>query len=229
MCFSAEASFIGAAALGIIGTATLKMPLKKQNLLWAAIPCFFGLQQFFEGIVWLDLRGSIPHSAFTVLAKDLYLFFALAFWVIWIPFAFLVAESNPMRKSLMKIILFFGFITASVNLNSYNILEISPSVNKHSINYLSEAVLYKKAFYLAIVAAPPFISSLRYMKVFSLLIIVSAVIAEYFYTKTFTSVWCFLGSFISACLYLISRANVSATNVQPVSLVQPINKKPIHK
>jgi hypothetical protein len=102
-------------------------------------------------------------------------------------------------------------------------------VNKHSINYLSEAIIYKRAFYLAIVATPPFISSLRYMKVFSLLIIISAIIAEYFYNKTFTSVWCFLGSFISACLFLISRANVPAANAQPVNLAQPISKKSIHK
>lgn len=208
MCFSAEASFIGSAALAIIGTATLKLPLSKQNKLWAAIPLLFAFHQFCEGVVWLDLRGSIPHSAFTVLAKDLYLLFALGFWLIWFPLSFLIAEPNPQRKKLLKVILFFGMITTLINLSSYNIFELNPTVNKHSINYLIEAEVYKKAVYLAIVAFPPFLSSLKYMKFFGGLVIISCAIAEYFYATTFTSVWCFLGSFISTALYLIARANV---------------------
>lgn len=210
MCFSAEASFIGAAALTVIGTAALKTPLRKQDKFWVIIPILFAIQQFSEGIVWLDLRGSIPHSAFSVLAKDLFLFFALVVWPIWIPFAFLIAETNPTRKIFLKILLLCGFILVGVNLSSYSILDLSPSVNMYSIHYLREADLYKRVCYLAIVSLPPLISSLRYMKVFGFLIIVCCVVAEYFYTATFTSVWCFLGSFASAALYLISRANASA-------------------
>lgn len=208
MCFSAEASFVGAAALTVIGAATLKVPLRKQDTFWAMIPLLFAFQQFCEGVVWLDLRGSIPHSAFTVLAKDLFLFFALALWLIWLPFAFMVAETNSSRKIVLKILLLFGFIIAGINLSLYSIFELSPSVNKFSINYISEASFQKKAFYLAVVALPPLISSLRYMKVFGILIVLSCLTAEYFYATTFTSVWCFLGSFVSAALYVISRANV---------------------
>ena len=226
MCFSAEASFIGAAALTIIGTATLKTPMPSRCKLWAMIPLLFAFQQFCEGIIWLDLRGSIPHSAFTVLAKDLYLFFALALWIVWMPLAFLVAEPNPTKKIPLRFILFFGIVTAILNLNIYTILEISPSVNKYSINYQTEGVLYKRLFYLAIVALPTFISSLKYMKVFGLLIIISCATAEYFYATTFTSVWCFLASFISAALYLISRAN--ATYPIPVP-IETNNKNLIHK
>jgi len=207
MCFSAEASFIGAAALGVIGTAALNVPLRKQDKLWAAIPLLFAFQQLCEGIIWLDLRGSIPHSAFSVLAKDLYLFFALIFWPVWIPLSILAGEDKPLRKTFLKVLLFCGITLATFHLWSYSILEISPTVNKYSIYYFSEAPFYKKLVYLILVSLPPLISSIKYMKVFGILIILSCLISEYFYTTTFTSVWCFLGSFVSAALYMICRSN----------------------
>jgi hypothetical protein len=46
MCFSAEASFIGTAALTIIGAATFKTQTHKQNKFWAGIPLLFAFQQF---------------------------------------------------------------------------------------------------------------------------------------------------------------------------------------
>ena len=214
MCFSAEASFIGATALTVIGAATLKLQLPKRDHFWACIPLFFAFQQFCEGIVWLDLRGSIPHSALTVLAKDLYLFFALAFWLIWFPLAFLIAEKNPIRKNLLKGVLCGGIVIACVNLTSYSIIDLSPSIKGYSIYYLTEAPLLKRLCYLAVIASPSLISSLKYMKFFGILSIISCVVAEYFYTTTFTSVWCFLGSFVSAALYLIARANVSNEDEQ---------------
>lgn len=194
------------------------------------MPLLFAVQQFCEGIVWLELRGTIPHSAFTVFAKDLYLFFALAFWVVWIPLAFMVAEPITIRKKALKVILFFGFFVAIVNLSLYPILELAPTINKFSINYLKEATLDKRLIYLLIVALPPFISSLKYMKVFGLLILLSCAIAEYFYVTTFTSVWCFLGSFVSAMLYLISQANTSSVeNRQEIKVINSVNENIIHK
>lgn len=230
MCFSAEASFIGAGALAVIGTATLKTSNNTKNLLWMCIPLLFAVQQFCEGVVWLELRGTLPRSHFTVFAKDLYLFFALAFWLVWIPLAFMVAEPVAMRKKILKLILFFGFFTAIINLSIYPIFDLIPTVNKFSINYLQEASLDKRLFYLLIVALPPFISSLRYMKVFGVLILLSCGVAEYFYVTTFTSVWCFLGSFVSAVLYLISRANTSnVEGRQQVKVTNSINENIIHK
>lgn len=223
MCFSAEASFIGAGALTIIGAATLKTSLRKQDKLWAAIPLLFAFQQFCEGIVWLDLRGSIPHSALTVLTKDLYLIFALALWPIWIPFAFLVSENESWRKNILKVFFLSGIILAAMNLNAYHIFSVSPSIKKYSINYYSEASLYNKLIYLFIVTFPPLISSLKYMKVFGFLILTSCVISEYFYMANFTSVWCFLAGITSASLFLIARSNAE----NPQALDQ--NKNLIHK
>ena len=224
MCFSAEASFTGAACLAMIGTATMKLPLSKKNKMWMTIPLFFAIQQFCEGVVWLGLRGSIPHSALTVLAKDLYLFFSLAFWLIWFPLSFLMAESSKDRQNILKVVLAFGVVVTCINLTSYSIFDLSPSIKGYSIRYLTEAPLYKRVFYLTVIALPPLISSLKNMKIFGLLAILSCVIAEYFYATAFTSVWCFLGSFVSAALYLIARSNVEMEKVKI-----PVEENLIHK
>lgn len=207
MCFSAEASFIGSAALAVIGTATLNTVKERQNKLWAAIPLLFAFQQSFEGIVWLEVNGTIPHSALTVLAKDLYLFFALALWVIWIPLAFAVAEPRPIRKKVLKVMIVLGVLLALIHLNSFSILSSVPTVKGHSLEYQTEGVPYKKLGFLLAVSLPPLISSLKYMKFFGVLIIVSYALAEYFYLATFTSVWCFFAGFISLVLYAIARSS----------------------
>lgn len=208
MCFSAEASFIGAAALAVIGSATLKITPRRHKL-WAAIPLLFAFQQFCEGLVWLDMRGTLPHSALTVLAKDLFLFFALVLWPVWFPLSFFVAETDGKRKAALFVLLLFGVGVSSYNLMSYSILELSPALNKHSIRYFVESDFYRKLAYIVMIALPPLISSLKHMKIFGLLAIVSCIVAEYFYFATFTSVWCFLGGLMSAALYLIARANFS--------------------
>ena len=75
MCFSAEASFTSSAVLALIGYASIKAAPSKSKLFLAAIPCFFALQQFSEGIIWLNLRGDIAPSFLTLAAQILFLFF----------------------------------------------------------------------------------------------------------------------------------------------------------
>lgn len=209
MCFSAEASFIGSAALAVIGTATFNMVKQTQNKLWAAIPLLFAVQQFCEGIVWLELNETIAHSALTVLAKELYLFFALALWVMWIPLAFAVAEPSPTRKKVLQVILVFGVLLAIIQLDSFSIFSSRPSVKGRSLEYQTESIPYKTLGFLLAVSLPPLISSLKYMKIFGLLLIISYLAAHYFYQATFVSVWCFFAGFVSLVLYLIARAHAA--------------------
>jgi hypothetical protein len=216
MCFSAEASFIGATALTIIGAATLKNVGNKDKL-WAALPILFAFQQFCEGVVWLEMDGTIPHSPLTVLTKDLYLFFALAFWVMWIPLAFSVAEPQPTRKWILRTLFACGIVVAYFNLDAFSIFQSTPSIKGRSLEYQTETLSYKKLLFLAIVALPPFISSLKYMSIFGVLVILSYAIADYYYLSTFTSVWCFFGGFVSLVLYFISFAHLrfSKTKTAP--------------
>ena len=55
MCFSPEASFAGGLIISSIGIATVTKVYKSSQLLFAAIPLFFGIQQFIEGALWLTI------------------------------------------------------------------------------------------------------------------------------------------------------------------------------
>ena len=59
MCFSATASFsVGAILLGL-GTLTLKAARRPPELVLAAIPLLFAIQQLSEGVIWLTDRKSV--------------------------------------------------------------------------------------------------------------------------------------------------------------------------
>lgn len=207
MCFSTEASFAASAVLGIIGYASIKATSSKSQLLLASIPCLFALQQFSEGIIWLNLRGVIESSIFTLGAQGVFLFFAYALWPLWIPFTILINEKHTTKKMFMIIIFLLGILAAYHNLNSIPPLKVIPKIVGHSIQYDTGAFLYNKVIYLGIVILPCLISSLRFMWLFALFSTISFIAAEYFYTMTFTSVWCFASAIISISLFIVIKSN----------------------
>src|SRR5271167_3017987 len=78
MCFSATANFVGSAALGAVGVATLTHVKHRRELLFAALPTLFAVHQFIEGFVWLGLDGilspTVAHNmgaAFMLYAQGL--------------------------------------------------------------------------------------------------------------------------------------------------------------
>ena len=57
MCFSPEASFTGGVIIFSIGVAAVKSVHKPNQLIFAIIPLFFGIQQITEGFLWLSLQN----------------------------------------------------------------------------------------------------------------------------------------------------------------------------
>ena len=84
MCFSATASFTAAAVLALTGVISVASAPKKRWLLFALIPFLFSLQQFFEGVIWINGGGS----------GNFFLFFAFVIWPIWIPVSLLLIEKK---------------------------------------------------------------------------------------------------------------------------------------
>ena len=56
MCFSATASFSAGAVLLGLGALTLKSARRPRELLYAAIPLLFAIQQLSESVIWLTFR-----------------------------------------------------------------------------------------------------------------------------------------------------------------------------
>lgn len=95
MCFSATASFVASGVLLPLGAATLTMAHRKgdrQALPLAVAPLVFSLQQALEGMVWLGLDTPLlatgaGSDSLTMGAVLAYLFFAFAFWPVWMPWS----------------------------------------------------------------------------------------------------------------------------------------------
>jgi hypothetical protein len=215
MCFSAEASFTAAAVLGAMGLFTMSRSTV-YLLLLASVPFFFALQQFAEGIVWVAINNGWYPNESSLAAQNIYLMFAVIFWPIWIPFALYYAERVEWRRYLLA-----GFLAVGVLHAIYNIMIAQSSgepfratVVGHSLQDSGQVIsphayLAEKLIYLMLIIIPCFISSLRSMWLFGILVTIAYVGAEYIYRNNFASVWCFFAGLVSLFLYKVIMDNAT--------------------
>ena len=137
MCFSAEASFTSALVLGGIGYTTIKSVSMRYQLFLAAIPLLFAIQQFSEGILWLNLGKQISLSALTLLtAKRTFLIFAFLIWPVWIPLSLFLVEKVAWRRHLILFDLACGVVLSFLNLSIGLQQDPTVQVANHSLQYL---------------------------------------------------------------------------------------------
>lgn len=208
MCFSTEASFTAALVLGVAGGLTLKNTTSKSQFFIAAIPLLFAIQQFSEGLIWLYLGKHIGTHEMFIHAQLSFLTFAFLIWPIWIPLSFFMIEPIKWKRIALLILLSFGIALSFLNLTYAMREDISISIVNHSIQY-SGHVPEQMITYPLITLLPMFISSLRNIWIYGLLTLLAFIAANYFYTATFTSVWCFFSAVISIMIYKILKDNLT--------------------
>lgn len=100
MCFSTQASFVAAAVLIPTGGLCVYHAINnnKNYLPLAIIPLFFGIQQFMEGQVWLQLGQQ--DEARAILYSYGFVFFALFLWPFLFPYASYRIETTSKKKKL---------------------------------------------------------------------------------------------------------------------------------
>jgi len=149
---------------------------------------------------------------------------ALVVWPMMMPMAILRMEENEKKKKLMEGILGAGLIISLyyavclVNLNVY------PRINQFHIQYINDfpKILGHVAFgiYGLVTIAPLFISSVRRVSVFGILIIISFIITGFLYKEYLTSVWCFFAALISAVVYYIIRESQEESGITNLRLMK---------
>jgi hypothetical protein len=219
MCFSAEASFTAAAVLGVAGCLCIRKVHCKKLYWLAVIPLLFGLQQLFEGFLWLTIgRTDVPHLL--VIEKYGFLFFALFVWPIWIPLAMFIAEKVSWRKKLLGLFLIAG-IAYTVSL-LWQLLA-AWQTQSPSVTIMGESIRYALPIenrvsnawnYLAVALLPSFLSSLRGIWWFGVSNVIGVLIAQYFYENSFISVWCFFAAWVSLILYFVLSKNEIECNLE---------------
>lgn len=207
MCFSAEASFVAAAVIGGVGCLNLlTLKLRKSLILVALIPFLFTFHQFSEGLVWLYLNNSHPDALMLKYMPYIYLIFAFLVWPVYFPLSFWLAESDLLRKRILLAMVFAGIVLDIFYLTLIPKGGFALNIYEYSIRYSfpSGGLPY---VYAAIGVLPILISSLKKAWIFGLLLTIAYFFTQYFFEKTFVSVWCFFGAISTLALYFILKKN----------------------
>lgn len=211
MCFSATASFTLSTVLVSTGLFSIFIAYQfnKKYLLIALIPIILGLQQGFEGIIWLSMS---PYNYLNVhLFTYFYLFFAFYFWPSYIPISVYFTESQVLRRKII-----FGFIIAGQILGIilfmpilFSMIPVSTNIIKHSIHYVayqSNLVLWIYSIgYVSVITIPFLLSSSQPIRFFGLMILLASLISYWLYLYVFTSIWCFFAAILSLYILYILR------------------------
>lgn len=205
MCFSAPASFIASGALGIIGGSSLAVASRKEKVL-AFFPLIFAIQQLLEGVQWLALHRGAP----SLWAGYGFLFFAYAFWPLYVPLAVYIYDNK--RRKFLKWPLMIGSILFIFFMTLIFTHPLTITDTGRSISYDLHAPLqtYIMIAYFLAVLVPLLTSSNKFLRWFGLINIVLASMAGAYHMKTFASVWCFFAAISSTIffIYLKYRPNI---------------------
>lgn len=202
MCFSATASFSAGALLLGIGTLTLKSASRPRELVFAAIPLLFALQQLIEGVIWLTFSVDAP--LLNTVMTHVYSFFSHVLWPVYLPVAVLMIEPPGGRRRALAALVVAG---SAVGLYLLYVLVAFPVVSRptgqhveyDSPHFFVAAVMM---LYLVSTTVSPLLSTLRGVRVFGALALLSFGAAYYFYATWFISVWCFFAALLSVVIYL---------------------------
>lgn len=208
MCFSASASFIGGAVITTIGIITLLKVHKPNQVVFACIPLFFGLQQFAEGFVWLGLQH--PYFApFLTPATYIFLVMAQVFWPFMIPLAVLLMERNRKRIKVLRVLLVLGVLVSAYFTTRLLFAPITPQIYGYHIEYVEDfnPILRTIVFGIYLIASivPLFVSSIKRIYILGLLMTFSCIVTMVFFAQFLTSVWCFFGAAMSVVILWILR------------------------
>ncbi len=202
MCFSATASFSAGAVLLALGTLTLKSARRPRELMFAAIPLLFAVQQLTEGVIWLTFRDDA--AQINRVMTQVYAFFSHVLWPAWIPLAVLLMEAPEKRHCVL-----LTFVAAGAAVGAYllYVLVAFPAVSRPTgqhIEYLSPHFFAAEVMtlYLLATTVSPLLSTHGAVKVFGALALLSFGATYYFYTTWFISVWCFFAAVLSSTILL---------------------------
>lgn len=199
MCFSADASFLAAAATGAAGVIALSRTTARTEWPLAAMPLFFAGQQAIEGLLWIAMPAG--PSAETTLWTNLFLFFALVFWPIYAPLAVWLTEPDDPRRRWMS-----AFVTCGVIVSSYFAwsLYVTPQtasvIGGHIVYSGDQGPSIFRLLYPIATCGAAAVSSYRPVRLLALILIAGAVVSYFAYWHAFASVWCFFAAAASCVI-----------------------------
>ena len=201
MCFSATASFSSTIVLSTIGVLTIRKVRNKSQLLLASMPLLFAMQQFIEGLLWLELKAGYNINRYSILTGT-YTIFVGVFWSTIPTLSLLMIEPVYWQKNIMKLLLLIGIGVAIYTINGLLQAPISARIGNSCIQYQTIEPHLTLVFYVIATCAAFFVSSHRIINWIGLFYILAFAVTYYFYSYDLASVWCFFAAIISGLIYL---------------------------
>lgn len=221
MCFSATASFAGAAVITAAGVAALAMVEDKRQIPYAALPLGFGIHQALEGVTWLALDGA-SSAALTGWGVHLWVVFAWALLPFYVPFAVWMMEPDPRRRRWLLAPWAAGSVVAVYMLVQALQPEITVAVIDGNLDYQLHV-----PFPAVVVAVPyvfatcigPAMSSYRWVVAFGVANFLAMGLATLIEARDYSSIWCTLAAFLSlmivAQIYQERRGRAAGAETGP--------------
>ncbi len=208
MCFSARASFGAAAALGAIGALSVRGAPTRRHLGLAAVPLVFAGQQACEGAVWLALDAAPFHVESTPLARA-FLFFALFVWPLYVPSALALVERVRARRTALLALAAAGAALGAYLMACATLRASNACIAYGNLYYWVQIDVPAKHLapfvYLALVAAPLLVSSVRGTSWLAASVAIAFAATGLLYRAGFLSVWCFFAAVLSGLVALVVR------------------------
>jgi hypothetical protein len=206
MCFSPEASFAGGIIISAIGILTVRKVHKVSQILFATIPLFFGFQQIAEGFVWLTLPMP-DHLIIQKIFVYIFLATALVIWPVMIPLSMLFMEKTKKKRRIMVYLLWGGAILSGYYTICLIFFKVNPQITGFHIVYHNDfpksMAMIATIIYLLVTITPLFLSSVKRINLFGLMMTLSCILTVIFFKQYLTSVWCFFAAIISGIIYWI--------------------------
>lgn len=231
MCVSAEASFGLTGVLAPVGVYCLGIAYRRDRraLPVAAVPLLFGVQQLLEGLVWVGVERGRPELARGAALG--YLFFALQFWLFWIPLGAWFLEPRPRARLVLGVGALLGLTVGAVLF-----LPVVSRPETLRIAVVRHSLYYDYADPPALVIAPQIVWHLLYVAVIGLpllvvkekrligygtALVVSAAVSHFYFWYSFASIWCFFAALVSLYLGYLFHGWPLRTPAEPTPRTPP--------
>lgn len=210
MCFSAPASFVAAAALAVIGAATLMQKPEPRLLLFASFPLIFAAHQAIEGLIWLSVGGADAPPQALVAA---WLVIAQVLWPSLTPLAMLMIERGRRRRQGLFALLAAGLIVSATMVYVLINHPYTVSATAHGLRYATARGIETQiiGLYVLTTTAPLLMSRHRYILAFGITILIGSALTEVFFFRAAASVWCFFAAIASLFVFLHVRQRGAAS------------------
>ena len=224
MCFSATASFAGAAVVGGIGVATLTQVRGRRELVLGALPMGFAVHQFLEGVTWMRL-GSGTTAMLDDWSVRLWVIYAWSLLPLWLPLGVRLIEPDPRRRRVLDALVVVGVLDLLYMASGALAPEITVSVVDHNLDYVlpyaANPILLAIPYILTTCLAP-LLSSFRWVRAFGAANVVALSVATWMQSKDFSSIWCTFAAFLSLLLFLHFREQRGTDAAEAVSGPEPL-------